>query len=98
MTHPHPPFLISLSFPFLPQDAIQQMYLQGRYNELLLMVDTCQAATLHNQLGTVPNVVAIGSSRRGENSYSLTSNEDVGVSVIDRFTYYTLEFFQKNTH
>jgi glycosylphosphatidylinositol transamidase (GPIT) subunit GPI8 len=41
-----------------------------RYNEILFMVDTCQAATLQNRLYS-PNIVAIGSSRLGENSYSV---------------------------
>ncbi|GAY34547.1 hypothetical protein CUMW_282640 [Citrus unshiu] len=39
-----------------------------RFKELLIMVDTCQAATLFSQ---------------------------VGVSVVDRFTFYTLAFFEK---
>lgn len=73
--------------------AIEQMHKQKRYNEILLMVDTCQAASLQTRLYS-PNVIAIGSSKLGENSYSHHSDSDVGLSVIDRFTYYTLEFFQ----
>eukprot|EP00897_Mesotaenium_endlicherianum_P009218 jgi/Mesen1/8324/ME000457S07524 len=40
-----------------------------------------------------PGVVAIGSSLKGENSYSHVVDPDVGVSLMDRFTYYTLRFF-----
>jgi len=75
-------------------DAIQQMYKQHRYNEILFMVDTCQAGTLHQSIYS-PNVVAIGSSKLGENSYSHHADNEIGVSVIDRFTYYTLDFFEK---
>lgn len=75
-------------------DAFEQMHKQKRYNEIMFMVDTCQAATLHKRIYS-PNIVAIGSSIKGENSYSHHSDHRVGLSVIDRFTYFTLEFFEK---
>ncbi|KAK9676921.1 hypothetical protein RND81_11G109800 [Saponaria officinalis] len=65
-----------------------------KFKELLIMVDTCQAATLFNQLES-PGVLAIGSSLKGENSYSHHLDSDVGVSVVDRFTYYTIAFFKR---
>ncbi|KAL6561468.1 hypothetical protein OROMI_017069 [Orobanche minor] len=64
------------------------------FKELLIMVDTCQAATLFSQLQS-PGVLAIGSSKKGENSYSHHLDSDVGVSVVDRFTFYTLAFFER---
>lgn len=75
-------------------DAVKQMKEKHRFKELLIMVDTCQAATLFNQLQS-PGVLAIGSSKKGENSYSHHLDPDVGVSVVDRFTYYTLAFFER---
>eukprot|EP01018_Ginkgo_biloba_P022240 Gb_00417 [translate_table: standard] len=75
-------------------DAIEQMREKRRFKELLIMVDTCQAATLYSQLYS-PGVLAIGSSLKGENSYSHHLDSDVGVSVVDRFTFYTLAFFEK---
>lgn len=75
-------------------DAVKQMKEKRRFKELLIMVDTCQAATLFSQLHS-PGVLAIGSSRKGENSYSHHLDSDVGVSVVDRFTFYTLAFFEK---
>lgn len=76
-------------------DAVEQMFQKRRYNEILFMVDTCQAGTLFNQLYS-PNVVSVGSSRYAENSYSHHTDYQVGVAIIDRFTYYTLEFFERN--
>lgn len=73
--------------------AFQQMFEKQRYNELLFIVDTCQATTLYSQFYS-PNVLAIGSSGPGENSYSHHGDQDMGVAVIDRFTYYMLEFLQ----
>ncbi|KAG0467236.1 hypothetical protein HPP92_018816 [Vanilla planifolia] len=75
-------------------DAVKQMKEKHRFKELLIMVDTCQAATLFSQLHS-PGVLAIGSSKKGENSYSHHLDSDIGVSVVDRFTFYTLAFFEK---
>jgi len=75
-------------------DAFEQMYEKRRYHEILFMIDTCQANTLYKQFYS-PNILAIGSSRYAENSYSHHSDAQLGVAVIDRFTYYTLDFFER---
>ena len=75
-------------------DALAQMYQMGRYNELLFMVDTCQANTLYSRMYS-PNIIATGSSALGQSSYSHHADNDVGVAVIDRWTYYVLEFLEK---
>ncbi|KAJ1410326.1 Peptidase C13, legumain [Sesbania bispinosa] len=75
-------------------DAVKQMKEKRRFKELLIMVDTCQASTLFSQLHS-PGVLAIGSSMKGENSYSHHLDPDVGVSVVDRFTFYTLAFLER---
>ncbi|KAJ2761916.1 glycosylphosphatidylinositol anchor biosynthesis, partial [Coemansia nantahalensis] len=74
-------------------DAMQQMWEKKRYREILFMIDTCQANTMFSKF-YAPNVLSIGSSRKGENSYSHYHDRDIGASVIDRFTYYNLEFFE----
>jgi len=76
-------------------DALAQMKAKGRFKELLFIVDTCQAATLFEPFKT-PDIVAIGSSIRGESSYSYTHDSFLGVAVIDRFTYYLLRYIQTN--
>ncbi|PKA60962.1 Vacuolar-processing enzyme alpha-isozyme [Apostasia shenzhenica] len=75
-------------------DVVKQMKEKHRFKELLIMVDTCQAATLFSQLHS-PGVLAIGSSMKGQNAYSHHLDSDIGVSVVDRFTFYTLAFFEK---
>lgn len=74
-------------------DAFEQMYQKKRYNEILFMVDTCQANTLYSKLYS-PNILATGSSEKGQNSYSHSSDNDIGVAVIDAFTHYILEFME----
>lgn len=43
-----------------------------RYHELFFMIDTCQANTMYSKIYS-PNVLATGSSPKGENSYSVRS-------------------------
>ena len=75
-------------------DAFSQMYDQKMYNEIFFMIDTCQANTMYEKIHS-PNILAVGSSEIEESSYSHHSDMDIGVAVIDRFTYYTLDFLEK---
>ncbi|KAI4854123.1 hypothetical protein E4T44_00382 [Aureobasidium sp. EXF-8845] len=75
-------------------DAFEQMWEKKRYNELLFMIDTCQANTMYGQFYT-PNIIATGSSALHQSSYSHHADQDVGVAVIDRWTYYNLEFLEE---
>ncbi|XP_054154900.1 putative GPI-anchor transamidase [Oppia nitens] len=75
-------------------DAFEQMWQKRRYNEILLIVDTCQAESLSQKIYS-PNIVAIGSSKVGEDSLSHHGDPTIGVYVIDRYTYYALEFLEK---
>jgi GPI-anchor transamidase subunit K len=74
-------------------DAFAQMYEKKRYHEMLFMIDTCQANTMYNAFYS-PGVLATGSSARDQSSYSHHADQDVGVAVIDRWTYFYLEFLE----
>ncbi|KAK0367267.1 glycosylphosphatidylinositol anchor biosynthesis [Friedmanniomyces endolithicus] len=74
-------------------DAFEQMYEKKRYHELLFMIDTCQANTMYTELYS-PGIVATGSSAKDQSSYSHHADQDVGVAVIDRWTYYNLDFLE----
>ncbi|RUS24489.1 peptidase C13 family-domain-containing protein, partial [Jimgerdemannia flammicorona] len=81
----------------------------ARYHEMLFMIDTCQANTMYSQIYS-PNILSTGSSRLGESSYSVVLSRllslsitfapqhhtdfDIGVAVIDSYTYYNLEFLE----
>ncbi|GJJ78089.1 GPI-anchor transamidase subunit K [Entomortierella parvispora] len=75
-------------------DAFQQMYEKKRYNEILFMIDTCQANTMYTKIHS-PNILATGSSKLKESSYSHHEDFDIGVAVVDRYTYYVLEVLEK---
>lgn len=74
-------------------DAFAQMREKKRYNEMLFMIDTCQANTLYRQF-YASGMIATGSSEEEESSYSHHADNDVGVAVIDRWTYYVLDFLE----
>lgn len=74
-------------------DAFEQMYEKKRYNEIFFMIDTCQANTMYSKFYS-PNILAVGSSEIDESSYSHHSDVEIGVAVIDRFTYYSLDFLE----
>ena len=74
-------------------DAFAQMWEKRRYRELLFMIDTCQANTMYSRFYS-PNIIATGSSALDQSSYSHHADNDVGVAVIDRWTYYILEFLE----
>ncbi|KFY13947.1 hypothetical protein V492_02960 [Pseudogymnoascus sp. VKM F-4246] len=74
-------------------DAFEQMWEKRRYHEILFMIDTCQANTMYSKFYS-PNIIATGSSEIGQSSYSHHADNDVGVAVIDRYTYYNLDFLE----
>jgi glycosylphosphatidylinositol transamidase (GPIT) subunit GPI8 len=74
--------------------AFQQMWAYGRYAELLLVIDTCQAATMGDHL-SAPYVTYISSSNLGENSYAYDTNHWLGLAVMDRFTFQLTEFLSR---
>ena len=42
-----------------------------RYHEIFFMVDTCQAQSMHQEFYS-PNILAVGSSKVGEDSLSVS--------------------------
>ncbi|KAF4675325.1 hypothetical protein FOL47_007943 [Perkinsus chesapeaki] len=76
-------------------DAFQQMYTQKRYKKLLWLADTCHAATLHDRFYS-PNMLCLSSSGPDENSYSYHADLSLGISVVDRFTYWVSKFLSSS--
>jgi len=67
------------------------MWQKRRYNEILLITETCQAESMAQKLYS-PNILGIGSSKIGEDSLSHHGDPTIGVYIIDRYTYYAIEF------
>eukprot|EP00927_Polykrikos_kofoidii_P023831 TRINITY_DN21815_c0_g1_i1.p1 TRINITY_DN21815_c0_g1~~TRINITY_DN21815_c0_g1_i1.p1 ORF type:complete len:446 (-),score=64.02 TRINITY_DN21815_c0_g1_i1:40-1377(-) len=77
-------------------DALGQMHTQKRYRQIFWLADTCQAASLQNQFYS-PGIIGMGSSGQSENSYSHHVDLTIGVSLIDRFTFWAAEFLKDFT-
>jgi len=77
-------------------DAFGQMWQKQRYHEVFFMIDTCQAESMFQRFYS-PNILAVASSRVGEDSLSHHVDPAIGVYIIDRYTYYALEFLEKVT-
>ncbi|KAL6782846.1 PIGK1 [Auxenochlorella protothecoides x Auxenochlorella symbiontica] len=66
--------------------AIRAMHALGRYAHLLILIDTCQAATLCSTL-SFPNVICITSSVLGQSSYAKSADSLLGLHVVDEFSH-----------
>ncbi|XP_068196800.1 GPI-anchor transamidase isoform X1 [Antennarius striatus] len=74
-------------------DAFEQMWQKRRYNELLFIIDTCQGASMYERFYS-PNIMALASSQIGEDSLSHQPDLAIGVHLMDRYTFYLLEFLE----
>uniref|UniRef100_A0AC35TIR8 GPI-anchor transamidase n=1 Tax=Rhabditophanes sp. KR3021 TaxID=114890 RepID=A0AC35TIR8_9BILA len=75
-------------------DAIETMYQKRKFNELLVISDTCHAASLYSKINT-PNVLATSSSLTDEESYSHSVDHQIGVYVVDRYAHYISLFLKE---
>ncbi|VDD86553.1 unnamed protein product [Enterobius vermicularis] len=74
-------------------DAIETMFQSNRYNELLVIADSCQSESMYNKIYS-QNVLGTSSSLIGEDSLSYDVDHSIGVYIIDRYTHFTLEFLE----
>lgn len=75
-------------------NTMHELFLKGRFRQCLFLLDTCQAASMFHYV-KVPNFMGIGSSPRGQSSYSHHVDEVLGLPVVDRFTMHTYSWFEK---
>ncbi len=73
-----------------------QMWSKQRYHEIFFMIDTCQAASMYQRFYS-PNILAVASSLVGEDSLSHHVDPAIGVYIIDKYTYYALDFLETVT-
>lgn len=62
------------------------MYLKNRFQEILFIVDTCEALTLFEHV-TVPNVYFVGSSLKDQKATSYGFDDKISSPLSDRFTF-----------
>lgn len=69
--------------------AVASMRQLGRFQRLLFVVDTCKAASLTDEMATIPGVVTMASSDTASNSLSHVehNHEFIGNALVDEFTF-----------
>ena len=77
-------------------DVFAQMWEKKRYNEILFIIDTCQASTMSKRW-YAPNVLFMASSKFKENSYSHHNDANLGVAVIDRMSFHIIDVIKDLT-
>lgn len=75
-------------------NIFRQMHIMHKYRHVLFIADTCQAFTLFDRIQAeqIPNITTIGSSLRDESSYAHHSDPDLGLTVIERYSYALRQF------
>lgn len=69
--------------------AVEYMYLAGRYKNLFIVLDTCQASTMWEDIAEgVDGWAATGSSARGFSGYALNHDGGVGTFLMDEFSHW----------
>eukprot|EP00884_Botryococcus_braunii_P018765 jgi/Botrbrau1/5572/Bobra.97_2s0003.1 len=71
--------------------ALAQRASSTQLSHVLLLIDTCQAASLFSAI-SIPSFLGLASSAIGESSYSHHMDPLLGVAEIDRFTFHLSEF------
>mmetsp|Transcript_33236 Transcript_33236/g.23973 ORF Transcript_33236/g.23973 Transcript_33236/m.23973 type:complete len:113 (+) Transcript_33236:519-857(+) len=61
------------------------------YSEMLLVLDTCEAMSLFDQV-EAPNILMVGSSAHEEHAVADTTDGEINVFMTDKFTENFLEF------
>jgi phosphatidylinositol glycan class K len=71
---------------------------QRSFHQFLFLADTCQAFTLaDDRFKALPAVSMVGSSLRDESSYAHHSNVDLGLAMIERYTYAMEQFLRQKS-
>ena len=75
-------------------NLMEELAKRRKFSKAVFIADTCQAFTLFDKI-TTPNVYALGTSLRGENAYAHHSDNDLGLSVIERWTHAFLQNYHR---
>lgn len=66
-------------------NSLLQMWKRQRYHEILVIIETCHAESMLDQVRT-PNIIGMASANRNEDSYSVDHSRELGLYLIDAFT------------
>jgi len=64
--------------------TLNEMYIKGKYKELLFVLDTCEGYSLYDHVN-VPNIYFISSSAAGQKASSYSYDENLMGPTVDKF-------------
>ena len=76
--------------------TLNEMYIKGKYKELVFVVDTCEGYSLYDHV-KVPNIYFISSSAVGQKASSYSYDENLMGPTVDKF-HFLLYKSLKNIH
>ena len=76
--------------------TLNEMYIKGKYKELVFVVDTCEGYSLYDHV-KVPNIFFISSSTLGQKASSYSYDENLMGPTVDKF-HFLLYKSLKNIH
>ena len=74
-------------------NAVYEMKFKGKFEEMLIFIDSCKAVSMFDYID-LPNVHGVSSSLRDQPAKSYGSNQELGVSATDHFTYFFAQLFK----
>lgn len=73
-------------------NAVYEMNFKGKFEEMLIFIDSCKAISIFDYID-LPNVHGVSSSLRDQPAKSYGSNQELGISATDHFTYFFAQLF-----
>ena len=64
--------------------TLNEMYIKGKYKEIIFVLDTCEGYTLYNHVN-IPNIYFVSSSALGQKSQSYSYDENLMGPTVDKF-------------
>ncbi len=71
--------------------VLNEMSLKGLYSDVMLILDTCEAMSLFDNV-EAPNIVMVGSSVTGEHALSDQMDTSLNTFVNDKFSRYFYDY------
>lgn len=74
--------------------TLNEMYIKGKYKELLFVLDTCEGYSLYDHV-KVPNIYFIASSAVGQKASSYSYDENLMGPTVDKFHFLLYNYLKK---
>lgn len=74
--------------------AIEEMTAKKLFNELMVVLDTCEAATMYENVEYSANTVMVGTSVIHEHAFSHQADPSLNNFLNDKFSYFFVDYMK----